>query len=129
MRKTEKEGRVMDKCCNNCTFKKEIEKWDYSHGGCEHSRYDGFACMGMCYEGVVIHMVGTDPDNGACEMFQLNGGKIKKRETAEGNWIKHKFREANGYSVSEFECDQCHTWERKTSKYCPECGARMKGIV
>ena len=56
-------------CCNNCKYKMELIKFDYSRGGCEHTPYDGFACVALIHDGVVTHMVGIDPDSGMCEMF------------------------------------------------------------
>ena len=46
-------------------------------------------------------------------------------ERKKGKWIfKEDFRIVDGY---DWKCDQCGSWQRYTSKYCPKCGARMEG--
>lgn len=57
-----------DMCCNNCKYKLKLVKYDYSHGGCKHSDYDGFCCMAFAHEGTAIHMIGSS--NSYCEMFE-----------------------------------------------------------
>ncbi len=59
----------MKECCSNCKHKMTLTKYDYSHGGCEHTEYEGFACTAFASEGDIIHMVGSNPDKGSCEMF------------------------------------------------------------
>ena len=45
-----------------------------------------------------------------------------------GEWIKHDYaEECEGFMIPNFECSQCHNWERKESDYCPNCGAKMDG--
>ena len=60
-------------CCKNCKYYLKLLKWDYSHGGCEHSEYEGFACIALANEGVAIHIVHSDnkfaEENDYCEMF------------------------------------------------------------
>lgn len=49
-------------------------------------------------------------------------------ENRRGEWIEHKWaEEENGLLISNFECSACHEWERKTSDFCPNCGADMRG--
>ena len=55
--------------CENCKFKLELVKFDYSKGGCIHSTYEGYACMAFASEGQVTHMVGVRPETAMCEMF------------------------------------------------------------
>ena len=46
-------------------------------------------------------------------------------EPKKGKWIfKEDFRIVDGY---DWKCDQCGSWQRYTSNYCPKCGARMEG--
>ena len=46
-------------------------------------------------------------------------------ERKKGKWIfKEDFRIVDGY---DWKCDQCGSWQRYTSNYCPKCGARMEG--
>ena len=46
-------------------------------------------------------------------------------ERKKGKWIfKEDFRIVDGY---DWKCDQCGSWQRYTSNYCPKCGARMGG--
>ena len=56
-------------CCANCRHKYSVEKLDYSHGGCEHTKLEGFICMGLAYEGWAYWMVGEDPEYGMCEEY------------------------------------------------------------
>lgn len=71
------EGRAMKECCDNCKLKKDLVKFDYSQGGCIHTDYDGFACLGFAYEGIVSHMVGCDPSTSMCEAFIPRVKEIK----------------------------------------------------
>lgn len=49
-------------------------------------------------------------------------------EVKHGHWIEHEWaEESEGLLISNFECSQCHDWERKTSDYCPNCGSKMDG--
>lgn len=59
----------MKECCNTCERKMDLVKYDYSHGGCIHTDYDGFACLVYPDEHVVVHMVGVNPEIGICEMY------------------------------------------------------------
>ena len=44
----------------------------------------------------------------------------------QGEWIDN--RGANGKSqLFPFECSICHDSNERTTNYCPNCGARMKG--
>lgn len=61
---------VLIKCCDTCKRKMRLDKYDYSIGGCKHTRYDGFACLAFIDEGLVIHMTGTGPANDICEMYE-----------------------------------------------------------
>ena len=38
-----------------------------------------------------------------------------------GNWIEYKTDKLN------FLCSKCHFFSNKNYKYCPNCGAKMKG--
>ena len=71
----------------------------------------------------------------------LNEGHISYQEAADvlakftdaepirhGHWIEHEWaEEVEGQLISNFECSECNGWERKTSSYCPNCGAKMDG--
>lgn len=68
----------MRRCCETCIFRKDLVKWDYSQGGCVHTKYDGFACLALASEGNVIHMVGIDQhENDGCEMWIAKPQQIK----------------------------------------------------
>ena len=44
-----------------------------------------------------------------------------------GHWIEHEWaEEANGMLISNYECSECHRWERYNSDFCPNCGTRME---
>lgn len=48
------------------------------------------------------------------------------KEIKIGKWIKHNCAEEVGdILIPNYECSLCHTWERKTSNYCPDCGHPM----
>lgn len=55
--------------CASCKHRCKIERYDYSHGGCEHSEYDGYGCTVFLDEGVVIHMVGLG-EKEKCECWE-----------------------------------------------------------
>ena len=64
----------MKDCCKNCKHYFPLVKFDYSHGGCEHSDMDGYICMAFATPEsgeppVAIWMVGEDPTTGMCECF------------------------------------------------------------
>lgn len=43
-----------------------------------------------------------------------------------GKWIEHEWaEESEGLIIPNYECSECHMWERKESDYCPCCGAKM----
>ena len=45
-----------------------------------------------------------------------------------GHWIEIKYaEEVNEMLVSNYECSECHYWERYDSNFCPNCGAYMRG--
>ena len=49
-------------------------------------------------------------------------------EHPKGKWIEHEWaEEVEGWLISNYECSECHNWERSTSNFCPNCGASMKG--
>ena len=58
----------------DCKFRYKLMKFDYSHGGCEHSEPGGFICMAFENDGEAVWMVGT---NGCfCECYTPKEGKI-----------------------------------------------------
>lgn len=56
--------------CANCRHQYDIRKWDYSHGGCEHTAPDGFICIGEPSVGIAVWIVGIDSDFGMCECYE-----------------------------------------------------------
>ena len=60
---------LKETCCTNCRLKLDLEKADYSKGGCTHSMYEGYCCLAFSDEGLAVHMYGTDPAYGRCECF------------------------------------------------------------
>ena len=47
------------------------------------------------------------------------------RENVRGEWIlKEDRRIVDGY---DWKCNQCGSWQRYTSNFCPNCGADMRG--
>lgn len=62
----------MKACCKNCGRRLSGIKTDYTKLGKEDidSPMDGFICLALAYEGVAHWMLGTDEDNGMCEMYK-----------------------------------------------------------
>ena len=67
-----------DECCANCSHCCRIEKWDFSHGGCEYTKLDGHACTAFSNEGLVIWEYGSNINTGICECFKPKERKISK---------------------------------------------------
>lgn len=54
--------------------------------------------------------------------------KSMENEPKQGEWIEHEWaEEVEGLLISNYECSECHSWERSASNFCPNCGERMKG--
>lgn len=71
----------MTECCRTCRHRLDLEKWDYSHGGCVHEKItDGFVCLSCAHEGVAIWMVGDDENTGMCEDYERRVMKIERHE-------------------------------------------------
>lgn len=58
----------MTKDCTTCRYRFALTKFDYSHGGCEDTKMDGFICMALAAEGEAVWMVGDD--HGFCECYE-----------------------------------------------------------
>ena len=57
----------------------------------------------------------------------LGAEPIEAEPVRHGRWIEHEWaEEENGLLISNFECSNCHGWERKESDFCPSCGADMR---
>lgn len=95
----------MIECCRSCNKYMKLEKSDYSNGGCKHSDYDGFACLAFVNEGIVVHMVGVNPDNGFCEAYsgKTYDEKTMKVPTAQPEIIRCKDCK---YQVKEWRDDK-----------------------
>lgn len=56
--------------------------------------------------------------------------KLLEAERKEAYWIKHEHaEESEGLLIPNYECSQCHNWERKDSDYCPYCGCKMTEVT
>lgn len=60
----------MTECCANCRNACKLVKFDYSHGGCEHTEMEGYACMSLVSDGEIEWLVGLDPAAQACEAYE-----------------------------------------------------------
>lgn len=57
-------------CCLTCDNKLDLKKLDYSHGGCKHTKLEGFCCLVFASEGQANWMVGINPEEGICEDYE-----------------------------------------------------------
>ena len=58
-----------------------------------------------------------------------NRREAPSAQPKQGQWIEHKWAdEVNEMLVSNYECSECHHWERYDSNFCPNCGAKMEGV-
>lgn len=59
----------MSKCCATCNKQFVLHRYDYSEGGCNHSMESGYVCSAFAHEGIMVHMIGSDPKSAHCEMW------------------------------------------------------------
>lgn len=60
----------MKECCANCRRRYKLTRFDYSHGGCEHTDMDGYICMAFADERQAVWMVGLNAEKALCELFE-----------------------------------------------------------
>lgn len=144
-----------DRDCPNCIHRKEngCEEWDckfepksdyISRQAVKEwlTRWEGYidndTIARMQYRVIDIPPVNpqepkTEPkycDRNICVSNEYNGigcdecEVTKSQEPKTGHWIK-LFNTATG--LYDFICDKCNGIENNTSKYCPNCGAKMEG--
>lgn len=54
---------------------------------------------------------------------------VPTAEEQHGKWIEHEWaEEVEGLFISNYECSECHMWERNESDYCPNCGTKMDEV-
>ena len=64
----------MKECCKTCAYYADLLKYEYLESGeVRHLKQQGFACIGLIREGVVIWNVGRNPAQGLCEMYYPGG--------------------------------------------------------
>lgn len=61
---------MLEPCCATCRRCYEIERWDYTGGGCEHTKLEGHACTALSDEGRVLWMTGLNGEVEKCEMWE-----------------------------------------------------------
>lgn len=61
--------------CATCKNRFDLRRFDYSHGGCEHTNMDGFICMAFADERTAIWMVGINEDSDGCECYTERGSE------------------------------------------------------
>ena len=62
----------MKECCTNCKNRFDAHKTDFTKLKTDEpidSILDGFICMAFANERVAVWMIGTDEQNGICEMY------------------------------------------------------------
>jgi len=73
-RRTEEEYAVgMTECCATCANRYDLERLDYSRGGCQHEKLGGYICMVFAGEGTAMWMVGANPEAEMCEGYDARG--------------------------------------------------------
>ena len=65
----------MKECCANCNRRYKLTKFDYSHGGCEHTNMEGYICMAFADEKQAVWMVGSRENFDVCECFMAEEGE------------------------------------------------------
>ena len=75
-----------------------------------------------------------DCDNGFCAKYKGIGTEkdffkaIEALSERTGEWVVHEWaEECDGLLISNYECTNCHSWERNNTDFCPNCGADMRG--
>ena len=77
------------------------------------------------YDGLTVEDVAKVTDAVVEELKQLPSAQPERKK---GKWIEHEWaEEVGGMLVSNYECSECHCWQRETSDFCPNCGADMRG--
>ena len=69
----------MTECCATCANRYDLERLDYSKGGCKHEKMDGYICMAFADEGQAMWIIGTYPLEEICECYKArreNDGRI-----------------------------------------------------
>lgn len=64
--------------CRNCANRYNLVQFDYSKGGCKHTKMDGFICMAFSDVGKAIWMIGSDS---GCECFITDRGTEEHEQT------------------------------------------------
>lgn len=60
----------MSECCATCKHRYNLEKLDYSNGGCVHTDMTGYICMAFADEHIACWMVGQNEETGICEAYE-----------------------------------------------------------
>lgn len=80
----------------------------------------------------IAHMAKFFKEHTSAEAIAQNMrivAKLLEAERKEAYWIKHEHaEESEGLLIPNYECSQCHNWERKDSDYCPDCGCKMTEV-
>lgn len=69
----------MNECCATCRHRYDLERLDYSNGGCEHTEMDGYICMAFADERQAVWIIRTYPLEEICECYKArreNDGRI-----------------------------------------------------
>lgn len=59
----------MSDSCMTCRHRFELEKWDYSRSGVPKEKVPGFVCDIFASEGLMVNMVGGNPEKDICECY------------------------------------------------------------
>lgn len=108
--------------CVKCPHYYETEDDTGVHGQCgSHGRLiDADALSKKLCETTIFIKEG--------KVFQsmINDAPTVQADRPHGEWVEHKWAEEyDGLLISNYECTNCHSWERNNTDFCPNCGCVM----
>ena len=83
-------------------------------------------CGDVISRQAVLDIIDSDWKYEGMEHYINELPSVNPQEPRTGRWIEHIERDDyNDHEDIWYECDQCHADSKKTSNYCPNCGANM----
>ena len=84
----------------------------------------------LMYESCIQSEYASDELSDWIEVAKVMLEEVPSADRPQGEWICHEGGwKGLDYYPTKYECDQCHHYVDVASdkKFCPNCGARMKG--